>query len=292
MNILPKKRWHVRTKDNIARVRRDEAKAAEEEKELQRRIKLAEQEHRISYLRAKKRKPDDSQEPESPPKSDSKEHINFFSELEKSGGYFGGSNREHDEEKKQEQEKFEKKIGLLTYLGQDISNEVPWYVKIPGERVQDESYSDHSASETKCKLQDPLIDIRHYLRKKAGKTSTVNKTSTEIKESSSDFQVLKKTKYEKEKSSSTKKKSKKNKHHTHSKHKHKKEKKLEKYEKKKTIEELRAERLKREKIERERAEELIKKHRGIKEKQISTDERDRQYNSQFNPHLARQSNVT
>ncbi|XP_067132413.1 leukocyte receptor cluster member 1 homolog isoform X2 [Centruroides vittatus] len=268
MNILPKKRWHVRTKDNIARVRRDEAKAAEEEKELQRRIKLAEQEHRISYLRAKKRKPDDSQEPESPPKSDSKEHINFFSELEKSGGYFGGSNREHDEEKKQEQEKFEKKIGLLTYLGQDISNEVPWYVKIPGERVQDESYSDHSASETKCKLQDPLIDIRHYLRKKAGKTSTVNKTSTEIKESSSDFQVLK------------------------SKHKHKKEKKLEKYEKKKTIEELRAERLKREKIERERAEELIKKHRGIKEKQISTDERDRQYNSQFNPHLARQSNVT
>ena len=41
-----------------------------------------------------------------------------------------GANKEHEAEKKQEQEAYEKKIGLLTYLGQssvESQTSKPWY---------------------------------------------------------------------------------------------------------------------------------------------------------------------
>ncbi|XP_059088409.1 leukocyte receptor cluster member 1-like [Tigriopus californicus] len=183
MNILPKKRWHVRTRDNINRVRRDEAKAAEELKKTEERILLAEQEARTTLMRAKARsrlteeqrtleaKYEDPAELCGPSASSKAlEHVNFFADLE-AGETTQNTNKERENEQKAEQEEYEKKVGILTYLGQD-SNELTgqrsWWERLPEKRAT------HVLEETEEKaielknskfkgLLDPLNDIRKYL---------------------------------------------------------------------------------------------------------------------------------
>lgn len=189
MNILPKKRWHVRTKDNIARVRRDEAQAAEEEKQRVLRAKLAEQEARTALLRTRARekhdgdgRPDATQSKSSstgPVTNNTKTqvadiytaegNINFFKDLEE-GKQTHGKNEEYEKEKKEEQEKYERKIGYLTYLGQD-SNEAQgkkaWYEEATGrttyrgEEEEEEGGVKEVGLKSKDKL-DPIHDIIKY----------------------------------------------------------------------------------------------------------------------------------
>nr|XP_056719792.1 leukocyte receptor cluster member 1 [Euleptes europaea] len=162
MNILPKKSWHVRNKDNVARVRRDEAEAEAERQSREARVLLAEQEARTEYLRKKARLsapgsnsstsdllPYDSEGPS--------RHINLFHELQE------GGNKEHEEEKRQEKERREKALGILTYLGQssaEAQTSQPWYQE-PLER------SEALAKDMKLKGKlDPLLEMEKHLRKK------------------------------------------------------------------------------------------------------------------------------
>ncbi|XP_062368526.1 leukocyte receptor cluster member 1 [Cinclus cinclus] len=120
MNILPKKSWHVRNKDNVARVRRDEAAAEVERRKREARALRAEQEVRTELLRKRARVGGRSPSPPAPPV--------LFPPPEEA------PNREHEAEKRREQERRERALGVLTYLGQsaaEAQTRPPWYLRTP-----------------------------------------------------------------------------------------------------------------------------------------------------------------
>ena len=338
MNILPKKNWHVRTKKNIERVRRDEAKAAEEAKEVDRRIRLAEQESRTSLLRDKARSrmiesgadllAVDEQVPVNQGAvQDTSGHVNFFQQLESGEVGDGKTNKEHEEEKKKEQEEYEKKVGYLTYLGQDteeLTGEQVWWKKLPTDRraASDANVSKVAVGEKHKDFLDPLGDLKKYL-KCDGVRLTLQKYEKKKQETETkaiNYESMKKHKRKRKRSSSgssrsrsrsrereRKKKSKKHKSDS-SKKKHRKEKRKKrrksssssssdnednrKSEAKLNLERMRRERLEREKAEREKANKLLYGE-PVKEKteEDKVKAREPKYSSQFNPEIARQNKL-
>lgn len=85
---------------------------------------------KLNYLRNKAKSNDqcrttvqEDQVAAEDPKSDGSKlkHINFFAELEDGVEVSVGGNEKYLKDKKEEQEKYEKQIGYLTYLGQDTN---------------------------------------------------------------------------------------------------------------------------------------------------------------------------
>ncbi|XP_054771801.2 leukocyte receptor cluster member 1 homolog [Lytechinus pictus] len=193
-------RWHVRTRDNIARVKRDEARAAEEEKEKETRIALAEQEARTEKLRIKARDKNlgnthydlDQEVFEPQPKPDGirtgtqlipRTHINFFSEIE-SRSNTNKSNKDHEADKKEEQEAYEKKIGLLVGLGQsavESQSVKPWYQQNREEKDKErvDAYNTDTSDMKRKASMDPMNDMMRYLGKKPKIVTDTKKTSQE-----------------------------------------------------------------------------------------------------------------
>jgi hypothetical protein len=254
-------------------------------------------------------------------------HINFFQEIEDGKRQETGVNAEHESEKKKEQEDYEKKIGLLVYLGQDSaegSKSRPWYENIDRRSSQESasaSVTDKAAIETRelkiTKLkdfEDPLKDIRKYLhtpgvKKKYNSSSSVTASASLKRKAEDQPQSLrkhKKSKKEKKKKSKSKRsKSKKSKHHKSDSGSESGSSgpDSEEERKQKNLEKLRAERLTREREERRKADKLLANLRGETLPEPSASESTdpmrrisarepvvkQKYNSQFNPHLARQN---
>ncbi|XP_054444345.1 leukocyte receptor cluster member 1 [Pteronotus mesoamericanus] len=252
MNILPKKSWHVRNKDNVARVRRDEAQAREEEKERERRVLLAQQEARTEFLRNKARHRNSLPERGvADPGTPSAGPVDLFREQLEEGRGVTRSNKEYEEEKRQEKERQEKALGILTYLGQsaaEAQTQPPWY-QVPPKRG---APPPGPGPDVKVKNRlDPLLEMQKHLGKKrrhSGDNSGHSK---------------------KEKAGSEKQRP----------------------QESPSLDQLRAERLRREAAERARAEALLAQVRGgapqEQQPEEEADDRRRRYNSQFNPQLAR-----
>ncbi|XP_040834055.1 leukocyte receptor cluster member 1 [Ochotona curzoniae] len=160
MNILPKKSWHVRNKDNVARVRRDEARAREEERERERRALLAETEARTELLRSRARRQQALPEPKAAGP------VDLFRELLEGKGAVSSGNKDHEEEQRQEKERQEKALGILTYLGQsaaEAQTQPPWYQLPPGRRTPPAG----PAPDEKVKSHlDPLREMQKQLGRK------------------------------------------------------------------------------------------------------------------------------
>ncbi|XP_075771445.1 leukocyte receptor cluster member 1 [Pelodiscus sinensis] len=250
MNILPKKSWHVRNKDNVARVRRDEAQAQEEQRQREARALLAEQEARTEFLRKKARLsalpgPDGSSA--LVPCDEEPRHVDLFRDLEEGKGS-KARNKEYEEEKRKEKERQEKAIGLLTYLGQsaaEAQTSRPWYQEAPDRSLEAAAVT----KQEKLKgMLDPLREMESHLRKKKGE----GKKRKKEKEGPAEEKVA-------VGSASL------------------------------SLEQLRRERLRREQAERARAEVLLAGRLGEPQpkEEEEADDRKRRYNSQFNPQLAR-----
>ncbi|KAG7200347.1 hypothetical protein KM043_017804 [Ampulex compressa] len=297
MNILPKKRWHVRTKENIARVRRDEAKAAEEEKIKQARAEKAETEARINFLRDQARSKYDGRKEISKDEASASTayvgHVNFFEDLEKGKIDYNKPNEEHEKEKKEEKEKYEKQIGYLTYLGQDTNEATGkknWYEELPQRLTNVEKDTEKELK--KKALNDPIKDIKKYLDIMSG-----NNAAKDVAKSidSKKHKFLKEKPDSDQESNSSSGKHNKRKKST----KHKKEKRRKLEEKNvlpkpsADIERLRAERLLREQSEKLRTEALLAKLRGDPipqpPKEVPKPTIKQKYNSQFFPEIARQN---
>ncbi|KAH8355912.1 hypothetical protein KR200_001912, partial [Drosophila serrata] len=298
--------WHVRTKDNIARVRRDQAAAAAVEKIRQDKLEFAESEARINFLRCQSGLPEkvSAKQAFGPDKNDANPEqtkgVDLFSDYR---SHVKTTNKDLEKEQKEEQEKYEKQIGYLTYLGQDTNEALKvrsWYEVAPkrpelGNTSSAESHLKQKMAHDPLTLINALLppakkDNKRAVKRKHERTTSPQPVPPTCTMPST--HKVKKQKKEKKRTKSSEIKVKK--HKRSSRVSEAEESKLTECYKREKLERLRKERLRREAVERQRSEALFAPKEtsvapSAASTPIPTPRIVQKYNSQFNPELAKQN---
>ncbi|VDL18677.1 unnamed protein product [Hymenolepis diminuta] len=292
MNILPKKRWHVKNKDNAARVEADEARDRKKKNDEKIRSLIATQEARADYLRQRARGG------ESGSKSiiTSQDTLRLFADVEENRNLIT-SNKEFEEELRREKEAHEKKLGILKYFGElegGMANVTPWWSEVP-KRPSIEKKSEETSVEVDAMRKqraDPLLQMKHveeeFERIREAKKVAESKERAAVAQVMSSYSSLFPDDI----------KTPGNKRNRNDEEEKGNEKALDEKEPKlRRLERLRAERLARERGERERATVVLCKSMGLSSLVNETaasieaastvvDERRLPFNSAFNPELS------
>ncbi|KAL3087747.1 hypothetical protein niasHT_029511 [Heterodera trifolii] len=296
MNILRHKKWHVRTKENVARVRRDEAKAAEEERARSERAALAEHEDRVRRLKTRAstaavasagdifgggagNELAATSASSAATVGAAAGHVNLFAELEeqeRTNTVVG--NREYAAERKKEQDDWESKVGIMKRFAEDTkeyAKESEWWQGIPlvREKVEKKTAAEDNKLET-------------------NKSKGGGQTKFMTEEEKRTLKKMRKKKDRKERRKEKKKKKRKRHHSSSSAQSSSTDSETEQRRKATKLDELRRERMVRERQEQAKTKQLFVKPEPKDEKVVTVesqaeDDRQRRYNTQFNPDLAR-----
>lgn len=147
MNILPKKSWHVRTKKNIERVRRDEAEAEKATRIEQARHLQVESEARARELRARAGVEEGTSRPDP------------FSLFEGCKDQIGAEISAEERLKVRENERWMEKVGISKRLVRADDINRPWYSR------------DRNTDSEECKLN---------VEKHSGAPSTMSRLLTDM----------------------------------------------------------------------------------------------------------------
>lgn len=215
-----------------------------------------EREAQIEFLRQEARKKYDGNVKNTSTTVKNEKNINFFSDLEDGKLDYEKGNKQNEKEKREEKEEYEKKIGYLTYLGQDtqeLKGETSWYNK---ERQSESQLTDNKIEKKRKSYEDPIYSMNKYL-KQLGKGNKMN-------EAQADSTGNKRRKLESTSSKGTDGKS--------------------------SLDQLRAKRLLREQREKLKTEALLQKLQGTsKPVQSEPSNNYQKYNSQYFPEFAKQN---